>query len=100
MLLDEPTASIDTKGQNDFYGLMKELNSSIPIVVVSHDLLVISRYMKTVACVNRRLHYHREAEIAGNMIGNMCPCTVEDICPVGLVSPMLSVNSGIKVKKD
>jgi zinc transport system ATP-binding protein len=100
LLLDEPTASIDTKGQNDFYVLMKELNKHIPIVVVSHDLLVISRYMKSVACVNRRLHYHREAEITGDMIGNMCPCTVEDICPVGLVTPMLNFNSGIKVKKD
>lgn len=94
LLLDEPTASIDTKGQNDFYGLLKELNKTITIVVVSHDLLVISRYMKSVACLNRRLHYHRESEITGNVMDTICPCTVEDICPVGLVTPMLNFNPG------
>lgn len=100
LLLDEPTASIDTKGQNDFYALLKELNSDTTIVVVSHDLLVISRYMKSVACVNQRLHYHRESEIAGNKSGAICPCTVEDICPVGLVTPVLNMITGGKNRKD
>ena len=42
LLLDEPTASIDAKGQNDFYALLKELNRKITIIVVSHDLMVVS----------------------------------------------------------
>jgi zinc transport system ATP-binding protein len=42
LILDEPTASIDTKGQNDFYSLLKELNRTITIIVVSHDLMVVS----------------------------------------------------------
>lgn len=86
LLLDEPTASIDTKGQADFYRLLKELNKEITIVVVSHDLLVISRYVKSVACVNRRLHYHGQAEITGEMMETMYPCTVEELCPVELVA--------------
>jgi zinc transport system ATP-binding protein len=86
LLLDEPTASIDTKGQADFYALLKELNREIPILVVSHDLLVVSRYIKSVACVNRRLHYHDQAEITGEMLETMYPCTVEDVCPVELVA--------------
>jgi zinc transport system ATP-binding protein len=86
LLLDEPTASIDTKGQADFYMLLKELNKDITILVVSHDLLVISRYIKSVACVNRRLHYHNQAEITGEMLETMYPCTVEDLCPVELVA--------------
>ncbi len=86
LLLDEPTASIDTKGQADFYRLLKELNQDITILVVSHDLLVISRYVKSVACVNKGLHYHDQAEITGEMMESMYPCTVEDICPVELVA--------------
>ena len=86
MLLDEPTASIDTKGQVDFYALLKELNREIPILVVSHDLLVVSRYIKSVACVNRRLHYHDQAEITGEMLETMYPCTAEEVCPVELVA--------------
>ena len=50
------------------------------------DLLVISIYVKSVACVNRRLHYHQQAEITGDMLETMYPCTVEEACPVELVT--------------
>ncbi|BBO90308.1 metal ABC transporter ATP-binding protein [Desulfosarcina ovata] len=86
LLLDEPTASIDSKGQNDFYQLLKRLNQEVSIIVVSHDFLVISTYVKSVACVNRRLHYHHQAEITGDMMEAMYPCTVEEVCPVELVT--------------
>jgi len=58
MLLDEPTASIDVKGQKEIYELLKELNSSISIVVVSHDISVLMNYAKNVAHVNKSLVYH------------------------------------------
>ena len=86
LLLDEPTASIDTKGQSEFYQLLAELNKDITILVVSHDLLVVSRYVNAVACVNRRLHYHDQAEITGDMLEAMYSCTVEQECPVELVA--------------
>ena len=86
LLLDEPTASIDTKGQADFYQLLKELNQDITVLVVSHDLLVISRYVKSVACVNKKLHYHDQAEITGEMLESMYSCTAEEVCPVELIA--------------
>ena len=61
LFLDEPTASIDTKGQNEFYALLKELNKTITIIIVSHDLMVISGTIKSVICVNQSLHYHGHA---------------------------------------
>jgi zinc transport system ATP-binding protein len=86
LLLDEPTASIDTKGQAEFFKLLKELNKDITILVVSHDLFAVSRFVKSVACVNKRLHYHNQAEITGDMLETMYPCTVEEVCPVELVA--------------
>jgi zinc transport system ATP-binding protein len=86
LLLDEPTASIDTKGQADFYRFLRELNQDITVLVVSHDLLVVSRYVKSVACVNQKLHYHDQAEITGEMLEAMYACTVEEVCPVELVA--------------
>ena len=86
LLLDEPTASIDTKGQAEFFQMLKDLNRDVTIMVVSHDLLVISTYVKSVACVNKRLHYHHQAEITGEMLETMYPCTVEEVCPVELVA--------------
>ncbi|CAB1061380.1 Zinc ABC transporter, ATP-binding protein ZnuC [Olavius sp. associated proteobacterium Delta 1] len=86
LFLDEPTASIDTKGQNEFYALLKELNQTITIIVVSHDLMVISGSIKSVICVNQRLHYHGHAELTREMIEMMYDCTVDDTCPVELIA--------------
>ena len=89
MLLDEPTAGVDTRGQADFFEMLRALNREITIIVVSHDLLAVSRYVKSVACVNRRLHYHNQAEITGEMMGAMYPQAVEAVCPVELVAQRL-----------
>lgn len=86
LLLDEPTASIDTKGQADFYRILNEVNEKVTVLVVSHDLLVVSKYVKSVACVNTCVHYHHEAEITGDMLETMYPCAEEEVCPVELVA--------------
>ncbi len=86
LLLDEPTSGIDAKGQTDFFKLLKELNADIAILVVSHDLLVISRYVKSVACVNKRLHYHNQAEITCDMFETLYPGALREECPVELVA--------------
>ncbi len=86
LFLDEPTASIDTKGQNEFYSLLKELNETITIIVVSHDLMVVSGYIRSVICVNQRLHYHGHAELTGEMIDMMYDCAADETCPVELIA--------------
>jgi zinc transport system ATP-binding protein len=86
LFLDEPTASVDTKGQNEFYRRLNELNETITIIVVSHDLMAVSGYIKSVVCVNRRLHYHGHAELTREMIEMMYDCTVRDTCPVELIA--------------
>ncbi|MBF0574076.1 MAG: ATP-binding cassette domain-containing protein, partial [Desulfamplus sp.] len=59
LLLDEPTSSIDNKGQTDFFKMLEELNRDITILVVSHNLFVVSNFVKSVICMNRQLHYHK-----------------------------------------
>lgn len=86
LLLDEPTASIDTKGQADFYKLLEALNTDVAILVVSHDLFIVSNYVKSVACVNQRLHYHPHEEITGQMLETMYACSVEDVCRVQVLA--------------
>ncbi|MCG6930966.1 MAG: ABC transporter ATP-binding protein [Desulfofustis sp.] len=82
LVLDEPTASIDSRGQSDFYALLKELNEELTILMVSHDLLSISSVAKSVACVNRRLHYHQRFTSSGELIDAVYACTVYESCPV------------------
>lgn len=77
LLLDEPTASIDTDGQTLFYNILKELNKTITIVAVSHDLMVISSYVKSVACVSGQVYFHDKPEITKDMLEQAYHCPVE-----------------------
>jgi len=58
LFLDEPTASIDVDGQKMIYDLLKELNKSITIVVVSHDISIILGYANKVAHINKNIVFH------------------------------------------
>lgn len=58
LLLDEPTSSIDAKGQKEIYELLKILNEEITVVVVSHDISIILEYASKVAYINRTLVLH------------------------------------------
>ena len=43
--------------------LLERLSRSMTIVLVAHDVGVMYRHVKTVACLNRRLHYHGSSEL-------------------------------------
>lgn len=68
LLLDEPTASVDGRVEQDIYELLKRLNEQVTIVLVSHDVGFISTYVRHVACVNRRLTCNPTEEITGDVI--------------------------------
>ena len=86
LLLDEPTANVDTEGQAELYKLLKELNNNITILVVSHEWIVISAYVKSVACVNGGLHFHHQPEGGPFMEEPVFPHAINEICPVELVA--------------
>jgi zinc transport system ATP-binding protein len=77
LFLDEPTASVDQKGQTDFYAFLKELNETVTVVVVSHDLMVLSSYIKSVACVSQQVFFHNAPEITKDMLEMAYHCPVE-----------------------
>ncbi len=58
LILDEPTSSIDIKGQKEIYELLKLLNKTITVIVVSHDISVILEYANKAAHINKRLSFH------------------------------------------
>jgi zinc transport system ATP-binding protein len=63
LLLDEPTASVDTPMQTGFYELLGKLRQRMAIVLVSHDIGAVSIHVDKIACLNRRLFYHGSREI-------------------------------------
>lgn len=75
LVLDEPTASIDSQSTARLYDLLAELNQHLSILLVSHDLMAISTYVKTIGCVNRRMVYHNQKMVTKDMLdlGYECP---------------------------
>jgi len=58
LILDEPNTFVDSKFEADLYDILLELNKTMAIIVVTHDIGTISYYVKTIACVNKYLNYH------------------------------------------
>jgi len=58
LLLDEPTANIDLSVEAQFLDTLARLRNSMTVVLVTHDLDVISRVGESALCVNRRVHRH------------------------------------------
>ncbi|MBD3308064.1 ATP-binding cassette domain-containing protein, partial [candidate division KSB3 bacterium] len=77
LLLDEPTASVDAEIKREVYDLLVELNDTMAIVMVSHDIGVVSSYTKTIACLNHRLVYHDEKGITPKMLAETYQCPVD-----------------------
>lgn len=81
LLLDEPTAGVDSAQQTEFYDLLCHLNRDlgIAIVLVSHDITAISKYVGKIACLNQRLYYHGSRELTNEDIEKAYGCPVEMI---------------------
>ena len=77
LLLDEPTAGVDPEYETGIYEILKELNKDMTIVVVTHDIGVVSRYARSIACVNRRLVFHEEGQITKEMLEMAYECPVD-----------------------
>lgn len=77
LILDEPTASIDSKTKKEIYELLKELNKEKTILIVSHDMEDIFHYIDSVICVNKTLHYHgNDKKLDKNTLEKVYGCPV------------------------
>ncbi len=63
LLLDEPTANVDTLVEHHIYELLKELSKSLTLVLVSHNLNVVTACVSHVACINRTAELSPVAEM-------------------------------------
>ncbi len=68
LLLDEPFAGLDIQAEEQLYALLGELNRRLTIVLVSHDVAYVSKFVKTAICVNRHVHTHAARELHGEVI--------------------------------
>jgi len=77
LFLDEPTTGIDFEARSQFYDLLQDLNrrQRMAIVLVTHEIGIISKHVKKLACLNQRLYFHGTHD-------EFCQCEgVRDIFP-------------------
>jgi zinc transport system ATP-binding protein len=81
LVLDEPDTFVDQCFIGDFYNTLAELNQRVAIILVSHDLGMISSYVKTIACLNfnGQLYYHESNQITQKLLDSYN-------CPIDLIT--------------
>lgn len=62
LVLDEPTAGVDEKSKEAIYAMLKELNKSITILMITHDTEQVMAYFDRVVYINKTVHVHDEAK--------------------------------------
>lgn len=77
LILDEPDTYVDNKFENELYEMLQELNKRMAILLVSHDIGTISTHVKSIACVNQKLHYHPSNIISPKQLASYnCPIQI------------------------
>jgi len=77
LILDEPDTFVDNRFEGELYEKLKHINKDVAIILVSHDVGTITSYVKTIACVNGNLHYHRSNKITQEQLNDYnCPIQI------------------------
>ena len=60
LVMDEPTVGIDQQNVTSFYSMLNDLNRDhgIAIVLVTHEIDLVTELATHVACLNRTIHFH------------------------------------------
>ena len=61
------------------YDLLKDLKEKMSIILVTHDIGVISSHVDKVACLNCQLYYHDSKEIPHETLEAVYHCPVDII---------------------
>lgn len=68
LLLDEPMSNLDVAAQEELYDVLRRLSERRTIVLVSHDVGFVSKFIETAICVNRSVHVHSSRELSRKAI--------------------------------
>lgn len=77
LLFDEPTAHVDTVAEKKLMDLLKQISSNLTVVLVSHDLGFVSKYVDTVVCVNKTVQKHPTNALTGAVIQELFGSHIE-----------------------
>lgn len=68
LMLDEPSANLDPRVQDELYDLLLELNKHLTVIIVSHDVGFVSNYVRSIVCVNRQVETHASGQLSPELM--------------------------------
>ncbi len=71
LLLDEPTANVDSLVEARLFDELRQLGQRMTIVLVSHDLGFVTNLVERVICVNRQAVAHPASQLTADLIRDM-----------------------------
>ena len=71
LIMDEPTASVDTAVEEKISTLLEKLAQDLTIIVITHDLGFVSHMVTKIVCVNKRVNIHPASEITKDHLENL-----------------------------
>ncbi|WP_449244146.1 metal ABC transporter ATP-binding protein [Desulfobacca acetoxidans] len=79
LILDEPTISLDACAQDELYDLIHRLQEQmeLTVIMVSHDIGVVSEHVGDIICLNRRVYVHQPPPIGRLGLEQTFGCSVE-----------------------
>lgn len=79
LILDEPVTYVDNRFEQELYNLLEVISRETAILLVSHDVGQIVSSVRTIACVNKELHYHPSNQITEEILESYN-------CPIDLIT--------------
>jgi zinc transport system ATP-binding protein len=103
LLLDEPSAALDSRRQEKLYQLLRKLcdEENMTVLMVEHDVAAITSYVDSVACLNKHIHLHAKRgetipdEVWSAMYGDHVNIVAHDSSCIGC-APASSVHTDEK----
>ncbi|MDX8387165.1 MAG: metal ABC transporter ATP-binding protein [Ghiorsea sp.] len=103
LLLDEPSAALDSRRQEMLYQLLRRLcdEEKMTVLMVEHDVAAITSYVDSVACLNKHIHLHAKRgetipdEVWSAMYGDHVNIVAHDSSCIGC-APSTHVHSDEK----
>jgi zinc transport system ATP-binding protein len=77
LLLDEPTASVDQNIKESIYDLLSHIHKDMTVILVTHDIGVVSSLVNKVGCLNQTFVTHYDNSITSQMLEDTYHCPVD-----------------------
>ncbi len=71
LIMDEPTANIDTESEQYLFRLLADTNHRRTILMITHEIGVAAGLFESIICVNRKVVVHPTSELTGDNIRDL-----------------------------